>query len=59
MLVVGTSAVVQPAASLSMVAKRAGAFIIEVNLDLTPNSEMVDISLMGKAAELMPALLEL
>ncbi len=58
MLVIGTSAVVQPAASLSTVAKRAGAFVIEVNLDPTPNSGLVDISLMGKAAEIMSALVE-
>ena len=58
MLVIGTSAVVQPAASLSSVAKGAGAFVIEVNLDPTPNSGLVDVSLMGKAAEIMPALVE-
>lgn len=58
MLVVGTSAVVQPAASLSSAAKGAGAFVIEVNLDPTPNSGMVDVSLLGRAADIVPALVE-
>ncbi|MCB2191635.1 MAG: NAD-dependent deacylase [Deltaproteobacteria bacterium] len=56
MLVVGTSAVVQPAAGLASVAKQAGAFVIEVNLEPTPNSREVDVSLMGKAGEIMPQL---
>ncbi|BEQ14904.1 SIR2 family NAD-dependent protein deacylase [Desulfoferula mesophila] len=57
MLVVGTSAVVQPAAGLASVAKQAGAFVIEVNLEPTPNSREVDLSLMGKAGEILPQLL--
>lgn len=57
MLVVGTSAVVQPAAGLASVAKQAGAFVIEVNLEPTPNSEEVDLSLMGQAGEILPELL--
>lgn len=57
MLVVGTSAVVQPAASLALVAKSAGAFVIEVNPDPTPNTGRVDLSLHAKAGEVLPALL--
>jgi len=57
MLVVGTSAVVQPAASLPLIAKREGAFVAELNYEPTPLSHLVDISLMGKAGELMPLLL--
>lgn len=57
MLVVGTSAVVQPAASLAQVAKAAGACVIEVNPDPTPNTGWVDAALMGKAGEVLPALL--
>lgn len=56
MLVVGTSAVVQPAAGLASVAKQAGTFVIEVNLEPTPNSREVDVSLMGKAGEILPRL---
>ena len=57
MLVVGTSAVVQPAAGLASVAQQAGAFVIEVNLEPTPNSREVDLSLMGKAGEIVPQLM--
>lgn len=56
MLVVGTSAVVQPAAGLASVARQAGAFVIEVNLEPTPNSREVDLSLMGKAGDILPRL---
>ena len=58
MLVVGTSAVVQPAAGLAMVAKQAGAYVIEVNLEPTPHSAEVDLSLMGKAGEILPELIK-
>ncbi|MCF8031486.1 MAG: NAD-dependent deacylase [Desulfarculaceae bacterium] len=57
MLVVGTSAVVQPAAGLASVAKQAGGFVIEINLEPTPNSNEVDVSLMGKAGEILPELM--
>lgn len=57
MLVVGTSAVVQPAASLPVVAKREGAFVAEINYEPTPLTQLVDVSLLGKAGELMPLIL--
>lgn len=56
-LVVGTSALVQPAASLPLAAKRHGATVIEVNPEPTPISRLVDLSLQGKAGEILPALL--
>ena len=56
MIVVGTSAVVQPAASLPRIAKNAGAFVIEVNAEETPISDMVDDSYLGKAGEILPLL---
>jgi NAD-dependent deacetylase len=56
MLVAGTSAVVQPAASLAGAAKDAGAYVIEVNLEPTPNSGRVDASFLGKAGEVLPDL---
>ena len=56
MLVVGTSAVVQPAASLPGIAKNAGAFVIEVNAEETPISGLVDDSYVGKAGEILPLL---
>lgn len=55
-LVVGTSGVVQPAASFVSVARRAGAFVIEANLDPTPNTGIADVHLSGRAAEVLPAL---
>jgi len=53
MLIVGTSSVVQPAASIPSVAKhQQGATLIEFNLELpTPLSDIVDIAVPGKAAE--------
>jgi len=54
MLVVGTSAVVHPAASLPLVAKHAGAFVVEVNTAYTPISALVDATLLGRAGDVMP-----
>jgi NAD-dependent deacetylase len=56
MLVIGTSAVVQPAASLALVAKQAGAYVIEVNMEATPHSDDVDVSLLGQAGQILPRL---
>ena len=58
LLVVGTSAVVFPAASLAPLAKLAGALVIEINPDETPLSNAVDYSLRGPAGELLPQILE-
>lgn len=58
MLVVGTSAVVQPAASMPLIAKQAGAHLIEVNPDPTPITPFVDIALSGKAGEVLPEAVE-
>jgi NAD-dependent deacetylase len=53
-LVVGTSAVVYPAAGLIQIAKAAGASVIEVNLEATAASGLVDVCLHGKSGELLP-----
>ena len=59
MLVVGTSGIVQPAASLPLIAKRAGAFIVEINPEETPLTEYAsDVFLQGKSGEVLPALYE-
>jgi NAD-dependent deacetylase len=58
LLIVGTSGVVYPAASFGAVAKASGAFVIELNLDPTPKSDLVDLSIQGRAKDLVPALLE-
>jgi NAD-dependent deacetylase len=57
-LVVGTSAVVYPAASLVPMAARSGARIIEVNIDETPVSAGVHYSLRGPAGSILPELIE-
>jgi NAD-dependent deacetylase len=57
LLIIGTSGVVYPAASFAPVAEQAGAFVAELNLDATPNSNVVDVSIRGRASELVPQLL--
>lgn len=52
--VVGTSALVYPAAGLPEIAKAAGAFICEVNPERTPLSAVCDEVLTGKAGEVLP-----
>jgi len=56
-LVIGTSAVVYPAASLIPYAKQAGAKVIEINTEPTPFSETVDCALQGPAGEFLPQLI--
>ncbi len=52
--VVGTSAIVQPAASLPGAAKRAGAKVVEINLEPTPLTPLADYFFPGKAGEVLP-----
>lgn len=56
-LVVGTSALVHPAAGVATAAARAGAALIEVNAEETPLSAGATVSLRGRAAELVPVVL--
>ena len=58
MLVIGTSSLVQPAASLSLEAKSQGALVVEINLEKTPHSHFMDVVLQGKAGEIVPRLVE-
>ena len=53
-LCIGTSSVVEPAASLPFVARQAGAIVIEVNRDTTPLTAASQISLRGAAGVLLP-----
>jgi NAD-dependent deacetylase len=53
-IVVGTSALVYPAASLPEVAKANGAYLCEVNPETTPLSRICDAVLTGKAGDLLP-----
>lgn len=52
--VVGTSALVYPAAELPAVARAAGAFVVEVNPERTPLSTTCDETLQGPAGEILP-----
>src|SRR6185312_15328781 len=52
--VVGTSALVYPAAGLPEIAKSSGAFVCEVNPERTPLSSLCDEVLTGKAGEVLP-----
>jgi NAD-dependent deacetylase len=56
MLVVGTSALVHPAASLPVVAKSKGAYLIEVNIERTLLSPYADEVVSGPATEEVPRL---
>jgi NAD-dependent deacetylase len=56
MLVIGTSGVVQPAASWALAALERGATVVEVNPEPTPLSALATHHLRGKAAELLPRL---
>ncbi len=55
-LVVGTSAIVYPAAGLIFRAREEGAKVIEVNLDETEASHAVDVGLYGPSGEILPEL---
>jgi NAD-dependent deacetylase len=56
-LVVGTSAVVYPAAALPAQARRAGATLLEINPDETPLSAACQLVFRGPAGEVLPSLL--
>lgn len=57
LLIIGTSGLVYPAAMLMPTAKAHQAYVIEVNLDPTPYSSDVDLSLQGRAKDIVPLLL--
>lgn len=58
-VVVGTSAVVQPAASLPFVALGAGAAVVEVNPEVTEFTSAATWHLSGPAGTVLPALAKL
>ncbi|HEX6029787.1 MAG TPA: NAD-dependent deacylase [Tepidiformaceae bacterium] len=58
-IVVGTSAVVYPAADFPVMAKRRGAMLIEVNPEETALTELADIVVRAPAGESLPALVDL
>lgn len=55
-LVIGTSALVQPAAGLASVTRATGGVIVEVNPESTPLTSEAEVSIRGGAAETVPAI---
>ncbi len=56
-LSIGTSAVVEPAASLPYIAKGNGAYIVEINAEKTPLTDNADESLIGQTGKILPLLI--
>lgn len=57
-LVVGTSAIVYPAAGLIEVARQAGATVIEVNLSPAAADALIHIGLYGPSGQILPQLVQ-
>ena len=58
-LTVGTSAVVYPAAHLPLIARKNGAYVVEINMERTEISRNVNETLLGKAGEILPQLVKI
>ncbi len=58
-IVVGTSAVVQPAASIPLATQESGGIMIEVNPEHTPLTSLSQWSLQGSSTEVLPQILGL
>jgi NAD-dependent deacetylase len=58
-LTIGTSAVVYPAASLPLNAKKLGAYVVEINTERTEISDNVDETLLGKAGDILPGIVDI
>jgi len=56
-LVIGTSAVVYPAASLVRIARRAGARVVEMNISETVITSEIDAFIPGPCGEVLPKLI--
>ncbi len=57
LIVIGTSGLVQPAASLPAVAREKGARILQINPHPTPLDKTADWTLHGAAGEVLPAII--
>ena len=55
---IGTSGLVQPAASLAFAAHNKGAVVVEVNAEPTPLTSKADFFLQGKSGEILPQLVK-
>jgi NAD-dependent deacetylase len=57
-IVIGSSLVVQPAASMPLVAKKNGARLVIINRDSTPYDDMADVVIHAQAGPTMASILE-
>jgi NAD-dependent deacetylase len=55
---IGTSGVVQPAASLAFAAHNRGAVVVEINAETTPLTSKADYAFHGKSGEVLPELVK-
>jgi len=53
---IGTSGVVQPAASLAHAARNRGAVVVEINAEPTPLTSKANYAFHGKSGEILPSL---
>ncbi len=58
-IVIGSSLVVQPAASMPLVAKRHGAKVVIINRDPTAMDDMADMTIHGQAGPVLAGILEI
>ncbi|NIP31428.1 MAG: NAD-dependent protein deacylase [Candidatus Dadabacteria bacterium] len=57
-LIIGTSGIVEPAASFGILAKQNEKPVIELNLEQSPNTGLYDISIRAKSGEVLPLLVK-
>lgn len=55
---IGTSGLVQPAASLAYAARNRGAVVVEINAEPTPLTKKVDFAFHGKSGQILPGLVQ-
>jgi NAD-dependent deacetylase len=55
---IGTSGIVQPAASLAFAAHNKGAVVVEINAESTSLTPKTDFAFLGKSGEILPELLK-
>jgi NAD-dependent deacetylase len=53
---IGTSSLVYPAAALVHEAKARGAYTVEINVEATPASSQLNLTLQGSAEEILDAI---
>ena len=58
LLSIGTSSLVQPAASIPLAALEHGATVIEINPNPTPLTAQVTFSILGQAGQILPTLVQ-